>query len=80
MKNKTSPAKKALFQKASSREDENDVDLDDESDITSLEDENYTEGQFDVVKVNGRSRSKNFVDRIDAIEKNEFEVLFFYRE
>ena len=72
------PPKKVLFQEASLNEDENDVELDDESDI-SLEDENYMEGDFVVVKVSGRSSTKNFIARIDVIEEDEFEGFFLKR-
>ena len=77
---KEPPAKKALFDIAenTSSESEGEVELDDNSEAPS-EDEECIERDFVVVKVCGKYRFKHFIARIDIVDGDDYEGVFLKR-
>ena len=73
---KTKKARKSLFYKVSS-DSESEVELVLESDTCTEEsDEEIIEGNFVVVKVEGKSREVRYIAQVDTIDGDEFEGTF----
>ena len=73
---KTKKARKSLFRKVSS-DSESEVELVLESDTCTEEsDDEVIEGDFVVVKVEGKSREVRYIAQVDTIDGNEFEGTF----
>ena len=74
---KTKKARKSLFCKVSS-DCESEVELVLESDTCTEEnDDEIIEGDFVVVKVEGKSREVRYIAKVDTIDGDEFEGTFF---